>query len=159
MIRIEDVEKAHERLAKETANVGAPTYGEGVVQRIVLDGHIVLVNPVDDSRSDGRGEIAIIEFDNPRAPTEMYARQIWGPSRYEDGRERHLDLLIRVCQWGVDNGYGDLPISYARDGHVLTTLADGILIPAGAGEFSRDGRFTNTTLRRALSALSAARSR
>lgn len=155
MIRIDDPTLAKSRLDAETRVIDAATYGKGVIQQMIAEGHIVLVS--EETRTDGRGEIAILLFDDPKKPTELYAKQIWGPSKYDDGRDRHLDILVRVCQWGVDNGYGDLPISYGRDGHVLTQIADAILLPARAGELSRDGQYTHTTLRRALVALTAAK--
>lgn len=139
--------KAYDRLASEITRSPAqleipPVEGiKGSLER----GDIFLHDPSDDGK--GRGSFAWISAEpNWEKPEHLYAVHIWGPS------EKHLQILIDVCQWGVDNGIGDYPISYQRSSHPLTLIADQFADVT----ISRDGRFSQTTLRKALVTLSKA---
>jgi len=158
LVRTTDLRAAHEKLNAEVLNIGRKPMGEGAMETALGAGDVFLVDPVDQ-RADKRGAFAWIAADDWRDPTELFAQQIWGPSTYDDGTDRHLDILIDVCQWGVDHEgefafrFADMPITYARDGHLLTVLADQFARVTQ----SRDGRFSTTTLRTALEGLQEAK--
>lgn len=139
--------KAHERLSKEItrspADVVIPT--EGSLAGSLARGDIFLHDPSDDGKETGAFAWISAEPDWTN-PTELFAVHIWGPS------ERHLQILIDVCQWGVDNGIGDLPISYQRSTHPMTLIAD----QHASVTISRDGKYSRTTLRQALAGLTRA---
>lgn len=140
--------KAWERLEKEItrAPVELEVPTEAAMAGSLERGDIFLHDPTDDGKE--KGAFAWISAEPSWEKIEhLYAVQIWGPS------ERHLEILIDVCQWGVDNGIGDYPISYQRSNHPLTVIAD----QYARCKFSEDGKFATTTLREALAGLSEAR--
>lgn len=160
----DELVKSYTRLRAELARIEQPPIGRGSMELAHQAGDIFLVDDSDDERTDERGVFAWITADDWREPTELHAFQIWGPSMHLDGRARHLGILVDVCQWGVDldgderfshfpRPFADMPIFYTRQGHVLTVLADSLLVPAGVARISPDGRRTTTTLRRALPVL------
>ena len=111
-----------------------------------LRGDKFLLDPADNGSPKGAFAWISAEPDW-KEPKELFAVHIWGPS------ERHLDILIDVCQWGVDNGLGDLPVTYQRSTHPMVRIAD----QYASVTFSPDGKFSTTTLRSALKSLTARR--
>ena len=142
--------KAFERLKAEItrspAQVVIPSARD--LQAAMERGDILLHDPLDDGKE--KGAFAWISAEpNWTTPTQLYAVHIWGPS------ERHLDILIDVCQYGVDHGIGGIPISYQRSTHPMTVLAD----QSASTVKSADGKFSTTTLAAALVSLTKLRDR
>ncbi len=148
MLVLSTARQAYERLKSEITRspVDVEIPGEGAMEASAARGDLFLHDPADDGME--KGAFAWISAEPSwQQPTMLYAVHIWGPS------ERHLDILIDVCQYGVDAGIGDLPISYRRGGHPLTIIAD----QYANVKFSSDGKHSETTLRRALVTLKKVR--
>ena len=140
--------KARERLASEITRspVELEIPQEGAMKASLERGDIFLHDPTDDGKE--RGSFAWISAEPSwEKPEHLYAVHIWGPS------EKHLQILIDVCQYGVDAGIGDIPISYQRSTHPMTVIAD----QHASVTISDDGRFSTTTLSSALKSLTAFR--
>lgn len=151
-----DARKIAGRFDAEIRNVGAPfsVPTEAIIEAGKKIGDILLYDDLDDPRTDGRGMAGWITCEDWRTGRDLAFQHLWGPSRFADGRERHLEIMIAVCDFGIAldgdprfrgwrQPFADTPIRYARNGHVITTIADQV------STVSSDGRYGLTTMRSA----------
>jgi hypothetical protein len=120
-----------------------PIPGEGAVAASMDGGDIFLIDPVDNGRTDRGGSVLWVHeeqdwtYDGITYPRMLFVEHVWGESG------KHVLILEELVQWLIDEGYGDVPITYERSGHPITRIADQLFTTAD--QISADGRRTITT--------------
>lgn len=147
ILRTLDHRKAHDKLDREIKHAPqavqdvVPLPPEGAILGAMGIGDHFLYDPIDNGRTDRGGTIVWLHAEPSwETPEELIVSHVWGESA------KHYDILLDVCRYCVANGLGDLPISYYRSGHPLTTIADQYFTtPAQV-----NGKKVTTTARQAL---------